>query len=199
MQNIIQNDPRIGRKQSFQLVVAELLKRWPNSSINIVETGTTRKKENENIQADGGSTVLWGIFAKLTDSRVWTCDISVENIYEARRWTKGYESNITYVVADSVGFLQNFPEKINLLYLDSRDSSEWDRSIIDPSCAHQLREAEAAIDKLADNALILLDDVPTSFRGGKSEKSIPFFLECGWCIVHHIDNQVLLSKYPGNL
>ena len=54
---------------------------------------------------------------------------------------------------DSLVFLQEFKDPIDLLYLDSLDGH-------DPIAAsnHQLEEAKASINKLHRNSLILLDD-----------------------------------------
>ena len=85
---------------------------------------------------------------------------------------------------DSLIFLNEFREKIDLLYLDSLDGH-------DPISAskHQLKEAEIAISKLHEKSLILLDD-----KGSKTNHSIKFLLTNGYKIIFETNYQVLLSK-----
>lgn len=192
--NFVRTSGLIGRKESFLFTVAEMHRRWPNQAISIVETGTTRKKTNEVVAADGGSTILWGAYASKVNGKVWTCDISPQNIEECKRWTGQYSNWVTYVVQDSVEFLSSFTDKIDLLYLDSYDTSDFDRAIIEAACVHQLKEINAANDKLKEDSLILLDDVRPNLRGGKSEFTIPFLLDKGWKIISHQAEQVLFSK-----
>lgn len=195
IERIILSDPRIGRRKSFLYTMQEVEKRWPEGKINIVETGTTRKKKDEDVSCDGGSTILWGEYALFNqESRVWTCDISEANITECKRWTWEYRHFIEYVVDDSINFLTKFDKPIHLLYLDSYDSSHHDRAIIEAACNHQLREINVIYNNLREDSLILLDDIRPDLKGGKSEYTIPFLQGQGWKIISHVAEQVLLSK-----
>ena len=200
VKRFINESPQLGRKESFLFTMEEISNRFGRQPITILETGTTRKLSHEDVSCDGGSTILWGFYASLTGSKVVTCDISKENIEECKRWTAVYFPWIEYIVADSLIFLTNYSvfndNDIDLLYLDSYDSSSWDRSIIEPACKHQLAEIQSAADKLHNDSLVLLDDVPDDFVGGKSELSIPWMLENGFVILNHCkkSKQVLLSR-----
>ena len=113
-----------------------------------------------------------------------TCDISEENINNAKIFTKGYSNYIKFYTQDSLVFLQNFNNNIDLLYLDSLAGH-------DPVAGseHQLKEAKISIKKLHEKSLILLDD-----KGSKTNLSINFFLNSDFKIIFETDYQVLLSK-----
>lgn len=146
---------------------------------NIVETGTTR---NEDDWGAGMSTTLFGDFCKKYGKTLDTVDINAEAIKLCQMITKEYKDVTNYVVGDSVEFLQNYPETIGLLYLDSFDCHETapaDAPIIMEAQAHQLKEIKAANDKLTDRSIILLDD--SGFEnGGKTELTRKYLREKGW-------------------
>ena len=192
----IMNHPLLGRKESFAFAMEEVVKRWKYLPINILETGTTRKKEHEVVAWDGGSSILFSYWAKITGGQFWTVDISEENINECRRWTEQTKENTNYIAQCSAKFLAEFQPEIHLLFLDSWDTSGNDPNTILDACNHQLREITAIYNNLRPDSLILLDDVRENFKNGKSEYSIPFLLERGWKIILHDkkNQQVLLSK-----
>ena len=155
----------------------------------IVETGTARGKTKfffvkKYNWKDGMSTPMFAEYAKFVNGTLHTCDISEENINNAKRFTKGYSNYIKFYTQDSLVFLQNFNNNIDLLYLDSLDGH-------DPVAAseHQLKEAKISIKKLHEKSLILLDD-----KGSKTNLSINFFLNSDFKIIFETDYQVLLSK-----
>ncbi len=155
----------------------------------IVETGTARGKIKyfffrKYNWKDGMSTPIFSEYASHIDGKLHTCDISKENIENAKIFTKKFASNIKYYENDSVNFLKTFPEKIDLLYLDSLDGH-------DPVGAskHQLNEAKVVIDKLHPKSLVLLDD-----KGSKTNLSIPFFIQNNFKVLYETDHQILLSK-----
>jgi hypothetical protein len=83
------------------------------------------------------------------------------------------------------------------LYLDSFDTGTPEQII--GACNHQLKEAQAAINKLGPKSLILLDDIHGSFpdfRGGKGELSIKYLTNNGWKITNYDGEakQVLLER-----
>ena len=155
----------------------------------IVETGTARGKTKfffvkKYNWKDGMSTPMFAEYAKFINGTLHTCDISEENINNAKRFTKGYSNYIKFYTQDSLVFLQNFNNNIDLLYLDSLDGH-------DPVAAseHQLKEAKISIKKLHEKSLILLDD-----KSSKTNLSINFLLNSDFKIIFETDYQVLLSK-----
>jgi len=169
-------DRSLGSRLSTIKIATALLNRSKNN--NFVETGTTRKNilshpSIEDRAADGASTVFFSHYCSVYGGKVWTCDIDAENIESCKIATKEYESLINYVVDDSINFLKNFDDNIDLLYLDSVDSS------YDFAADHQLEEIKAAYDKLNSRSIILLDDL-----GDKTTKSIPYLQSKNWCQIN---------------
>jgi len=160
---------------------------------NIVETGTIRMLDD---MAGGGySTLIYGDYAQHYNKKFWTVDILPEAIELSKKETEGFNSNTNFVISDSVEFLKNFPEKIDLLYLDSMDCPEYDEPdspALIASQEHQLNEIKAAWDRLHDKSIILLDD--NNFEnGGKCKLSVQFLIENGWTPLM-ADKQVLFIK-----
>lgn len=160
---------------------------------NIIETGTIRMANDMN--GGGYSTLLYGDYAQHYDKKFWTVDILPEAIELSKKETEGFNSHTNFVISDSVEFLQNFPEKIDLLYLDSMDCPEYDppeSPKLFASQEHQLKEIKAAWDKLHDKSIILLDDNNFT-NGGKCKLSVAYLLENGWTPLM-ADKQVLLIR-----
>ena len=160
---------------------------------NIIETGTIRALDD--IGGGGYSTLLYGDYAQYYDKKFWTVDILPEAIELSKKETEGFNANTNFVISDSVTFLKDFPEKIDLLYLDSMDcpeNDEPDSPRLLASQEHQLNEIKAAWDKLTDKSVILLDDNNFT-NGGKCKLTIQFLLEQGWTPLL-ADKQVLFIK-----
>jgi SAM-dependent methyltransferase len=160
---------------------------------NIVETGTIRALDD---MAGGGySTLLFGDYAQHYKKKFWTVDILPEAIELSKKETEGFNSTTNFVISDSVKFLEEFPEKIDLLYLDSMDCPEYDEAespALVASQEHQLKEIKAAWDKLHAGSVILLDD--NNFEnGGKCKLSVEYLLGNGWTPLM-ADKQVLLIQ-----
>tara|TARA_Y100000768_G_scaffold369284_1_gene334028 strand:- start:2597 stop:3163 length:567 start_codon:yes stop_codon:yes gene_type:complete len=156
---------------------------------NIVETGTSRGKIKffffrKYNWKDGMSTIMFAEYAKFMNGKLHTCDISKKNITNAKKFTSNFRNYVNYYIDDSVNFLINFKETIDLLYLDSFDGHNKDRA-----SKHQLEEAKASIDKLCPKALILLDD-----KGAKTNLSIDFYKNNGFKTILETENQILFSK-----
>ena len=169
-------------EETFRLSIERKLK-------TIVETGTARGKTKfffikKYNWKDGMSTPMFAEYAKFIKGKLHTCDISSENINNAKKFTKNLSFFIKFYIQDSLVFLKNFNDKIDLLYLDSLDG----HNPIAAS-AHQLEEIKIAIKKLHDKSLILLDD-----KGSKTNLSINFLLKNNFKIIFETDYQVLLSK-----
>jgi len=114
----------------------------------IVETGTTRTDNlSQMFQGDGGSTLLFADWALKHHAKMFSVDISPEAFAVTRKFFSRYRDALTTVCSDSVAFLENFHEKIDVLYLDSFDFDEKNPS---PSQEHHLKEIIAAYPKLHD-------------------------------------------------
>ena len=180
------NNPKNIRFKSFEKTFKICLER---NHKTIVETGTARGKTKFFFikrfnWKDGMSTPMFGEYAKFVNGTLHTCDISEENIHNAKIFTKKYSNFIKFYVKDSLVFLDEFKEKIDLLYLDSLDGH-------DPIAAseHQLKEVKISLNKLYDDSLILLDD-----KGSKTNLSINFLLENHYKILFETEYQILFSK-----
>jgi hypothetical protein len=106
------------------------------------------------LHSQGISTTIWTAIAQEHGGELYTVDNRPEAISECRRFTSMYR-NITYVLNDSVTFLKRFGRTIDFLYLDSLDFYD---DCKEEARRHQLAEIEAAYDKLAPGAIVLLDD-----------------------------------------
>lgn len=115
---------------------------------------------------------------------IHTCDISQENIDNAKSFTKNYSSFIKFYVQDNLIFLDEFKDKIDLLYLDSLDGND---SIA--ASEHQLKEIKISLIKLHKESLILLDD-----KGSKTNLSINYLLKNRYKIIFETEYQILFSK-----
>jgi predicted O-methyltransferase YrrM len=145
---------------------------------HIVESGSLRRPGNWYY--DGCSTYLFGEFADRYGGHVWTCDADANVIAIARGATAAFESRMTYVCRDSVQFLSDFGDAIDLLYLDSLDCpDEGDASAAQQ---HNLRELLAAFPKLSHRGIVLLDDNALQ-NGGKTRLSKEYLRDAGWLCV----------------
>ena len=155
----------------------------------IVETGTSRGKKkflffNKFNWKDGMSTLMFSEFAHFIKGELHSCDISEENINNAKNFTKDFNDNVNFYIKDSIIFLQEFHKKIDLLYLDSFDGHD-----VELASKHQFNEAKAVINKLKESSLILLDD-----KGAKTLYSKDYFIKDGFKVLAETENQLLLSK-----
>lgn len=181
-----------GRIKSFEKI-KELL---GNKKVNIVETGSVRGLEEHSRLGDGWSTYHWLEYAEKTDSNVWTVDINQHSIDMTNKLKETYFPDVktfTAVTSDSIEFLKNFTEPIDVLFLDSFDYCGDDENI--KACHnHSLNEVKAAWDKLNDHSFILIDDVFNDLWHGKGQLSIPYLLENGFELIYFMDSQVLLKR-----
>ena len=120
----------------------------------IVETGTARGKikfffiKNYNWK-DGMSTIIFAEYAYNINGILHTCDISQNNIKNAKAFTKKFNKNVKFYIDDSINFLKNFKSKIDLLYLDSFDGHDVQRA-----SKHQLEEIKVAFRYLHKDSLV---------------------------------------------
>lgn len=181
--------PQTGRNESFTKVLRTLSETF-SQPITIVETGCIRG--TDSMHGDGWSTVNWEFYSKHTRSTVHVVDISEQNV-EVSKTIVPPSQQVIYHVGDSVEFLENFDGKIDMLYLDSYDYC-GDEENVRACHEHSLREAKAAIPKMSSPSFVLIDDVFGEQYDGKGKLSIPFLVENGFEVVHHLDNQVFLRK-----
>jgi hypothetical protein len=197
IKNYIRNLPYQSRAESFLKLFDNIYKRFGDKPIIMLETGTTRGKNINDINGGGGSTIVFGKWCELTNSKLITVDINSESINDCKNSTKQFSNHIEYIEQDSVAYLRNFEKPVDFLYLDSMDTSDYNKNIIEEACRHQLKEIQNIIFNLHENSLILLDDIKNSeFKGGKSEYSIPFLLACGYKPIYYHPTccQLLLGK-----
>lgn len=189
IETAINNSPRTARSRTFDVALRELHKRFGDTPVTMVETGTIRQRYDSG---DGWSTAVWKAYAEQCGGHVWTCDISDKHMEVCREVTANSE-HVTYVVDDSEKFLRNFDKEIHFLYLDSYDTGGDEENTFN-ACFHQLKEAGMSIRKLHPSAIVMMDDVPPDFMKGKGELSIPFFLGNGFKIVNYQEPQIILSR-----
>jgi hypothetical protein len=159
-----------------------------NNGFRIVETGTTRMK---NDWGAGMSTLIFGSYCKEFGGHVTTVDISQDNMNVCREVTKEFEKYIDYIVVDSISYLTLMPTGVDLLYLDSVDCpieilTPQDTVNLNISQKHQLQEITTALPKV--NGIVLLDDNGFTLNeecilfphGGKTLLSKEYLSEQGW-------------------
>ncbi len=99
-------------------------------------------------------------------------------VWTARGITAQYNALIDYVESDSVEFLKNYMNSIDLLYLDSMDVPLHEGADRTPCQEHNLKEFQAAEPKLHRKSIVLLDDY---FGGnGKPRLCEPYMMSRGW-------------------
>lgn len=185
----------------------------------VVELGTTRSfVHGGNPGCNLSDTHYWtphkpenwdwgaGFFTRMAceslvpfNAQIHTIDICTEHIERCKVITSEFK-NIIYHVCSSEDFLLhcNFPEGIDLLYLDTGDMTP-----IEPTALLQLREAQIIVERnlVSANGIILIDDVKNSTPQmfgeksnlGKSKYSLPYLLEHGFEIIAD-EYQVILKK-----
>ena len=167
-----------GRYESIEMTLVELLKRKDNQGV-IVETGTTRLPDDWGA---GMATLVFGDFCKEHNFHLFTVDNDSNAIEIAKEVTKEFAVFTTYVVNDSIAFLQRFDQPIDLLYLDSMDCPEYDSPTspqLIASQIHQELELKAAWSKLSKDPVILLDDNQFA-NGGKTKLAKVLLKERGF-------------------
>lgn len=188
---ICNRKPVTGRDSSFYWTVGAIVNKL-GTNLVMVETGCIRNTTEESRFGDGWSTLNWEYVAKETDSVVYVVDIDENHLSKSKQIVPEGKY-IVYTKQDSIEFLQNFDKKIDFLFLDSYDYC-GDEENVRRCHVHQLNEVKAAMDKLNDKCLVLIDDVFDTNWNGKGKLSIPYLLENGFEILHLLDNQVLLKR-----
>lgn len=157
----------------------------------IVETGTARAGAR-GFDGDGGSSIIFGHWASLHNAHMYSVDIDLGALKNARSACKKYLACMDFVCNDSVEYLKKFDKQIDFLYLDSFD---FDSNDPKPSQQHHLNEIKAAYDKLTDNSIIMIDDCGEWLNeGGKGGLVIPWLLDHGWKVYIREYQAILLKN-----
>lgn len=178
------NNKKNIRFKSFEFALIEAKKR--NHKI-LVETGVARGKIKFFLfpkmnWKDGMSTMIFSDYAKDIMGELNSCDISLRNVKNAKKFTKSNINFINFFVDDSLNFLNNFNKKIDFLYLDSLDGQ------FEEASSHQLKEIQIAKKHLKLGSLVLLDD-----KGSKTNLSIDYMLKNNFSLINETNEQVLFS------
>ena len=164
------------RHRSFDVLFREISRRF--ESPTIVETGTIRAEEDWG--GAGFFTYLAAAYLAQRGGRLHSVDLSQANCQFARVWTDVFGAEIHIHCQDSVTFLTNFTDPIDVLYLDSLDTTEPNHA------EHAQRELEVGMPRLHERSLIVIDDTP--WHGGawigKGARVVPLLLSRGWRILY---------------
>jgi hypothetical protein len=176
----------------------------------LIELGTCHSFVNGGLEGcDSSDTKYWhpdqpemwdwgaGAFSlmatrALPQATIWTVDLSLEALARCQVMTKPYANQFRYIQDDAIHFLQEFPQKADLIYLDT--GYVWPP---EPTATSQLEQAQVIVERqiLRNEGRILLDDtnsmVPAEFGEPcplcKSRYSLPYFLANGF--------EIELQKY----
>lgn len=152
----------------------------------IVETGTVRQAEDTGA---GWSTWLWGLFCRSAGGVVESIDLDAGHCDFARRWTADFRDAVRITTGRGEDGLRDAQAPIDLLYLDSCDTEHPEHQQV---C---LDEFKAALPRLHDRSLVLIDDSPTVAGQviGKGGLAVPWAVRNGWRVIHQ-GYQVLLDR-----
>lgn len=173
------------RNRSFDLLFRECRERFDKPMI--VETGTIRSEEDW--PGAGFFTYLAGRYVSIAGGVLHSVDNSESNCNFARKWCEPYGDAVKIHHGDSVEFLRQFGQPIDVLYCDSLDSDQ-------PGHAeHGLAEVQAALPWLHGESLVVFDDSPTvdGKVTGKGALAVPWLVAAGWEVIH-AGYQVVLSR-----
>jgi ADP-heptose:LPS heptosyltransferase len=173
------------RNRSLDVLFREMANRFAEPTV--VETGTIRSEEDWS--GAGFFTYLAGCYLSRKGGRLHSVDINPENCAFARSWTEQFGSQVQIHEQDSVSFLSAFNRQIDVLYVDSLDTTEPNHA------QHALTEFRVAEKLLHEGTIVCVDDSPWSAGAyvGKGALLVPFLLDQGWKILY-AGYQVLLSK-----
>jgi hypothetical protein len=178
----------VDRDRSFDLLLRAMAERFENPFV--VETGCIRAEDD--FTGAGFSTYLFGAYLSRRGGQLVSVDLSEGNCRFARAWTECFGPSVCIVTSDSVAWLERCRRQIDVLYLDSMDTDV-------PGCGeHALRELQAALPRLGDRSVVIIDDTAyqaRSFRG-KGSQAVPWLLEHGWRLLD-CGHQAVLARSAG--
>lgn len=184
--------PEFGRREGIERALRLLHDRRSVEHVVIVETGTTRGDLGGGIKGDGWATLAWGWYCGKYGGIAHTIDINPVAIENCKRITAPFSDRIVYHLGESCPEIRKIAGHIDLLYLDSGD---------DPALT--LLELDAAFDKLAPTAIVMIDD--TRMGGeharGKGELACERLRAEGFRLVFGAEPsatpQVIFVRQPG--
>ncbi len=178
------------RRNTF-LKVMDLMKTIEAKTI--IETGTSREGLH-GAKSNGAATIVFGKWAKENGAFVHSVDISEDSCKNAQQEVDKQNLNEFVKIhhSDSLIFLENFKDKVDLLYLDSYDYSS-DVEVQKKSQEHHLLEFKAIESRLHQNSIVLIDDCDLP-NGGKGKLAIAYMLEKNWKIVMDAYQVLLLRE-----
>jgi len=99
----------------------------------------------------------------------------------------GSNNRVKILQMKSTDFLNNFNDKIDLLYMDHLESGE-------EACEVHLTDAKIVIEKelMQDDGIIFIDDCPKG-QVGKGKYSIPYLQKKNYQVLIH-EYQMILKK-----
>ncbi|MBS0203966.1 MAG: class I SAM-dependent methyltransferase [Planctomycetes bacterium] len=173
------------RQRSLDALLQETGRRF--AAPTIVETGTIRAEED--FDGAGFFTYLAGTFVARHGGKLHSVDLSPTNVDFARTWTAVFGERVVIHQGNSVQFLRSFTDPIDVLYLDSLDTTEAHHA------AHCQQELESASAKLHAQSLICIDDTPWQAGAfiGKGASAVPWLLNHGWRVLY-AGYQVVLER-----
>jgi hypothetical protein len=152
-------NPVRNRADNF-LYVFEYLENIPNPVI--LETGVMRPDHGDMAFGDDGcSTFLFDQFINIHGGTFTSVDINETNCNHAR---SKISNKSTVVCSDSVTFLWDYKQPIDMVYLDSFD---LDTKNPQPSQIHHLKELCSIMKNLQPHTLIVIDDHMVKDNMGK--------------------------------
>lgn len=175
------------RNRSFDVLFREISIRFDNPVI--IETGTIRAEEDWG--GAGFFTYLAGCYLSHHGGSLDSVDITPQHCAFARTWTEQFGTHVRIHEQNSLSFLKAFNRPIDVLYLDSLDTTEPNHA------QHALAEFQAAERMLHEDTIVCVDDSPWNAGAyvGKGALVVPYLLERGWKILY-AGYQVLMSKTP---
>ena len=158
------------RKRSSEFLFSqaiELVRRMGGHTI--VEIGSIRDADGQ--QSDGHSTLAWAE----SGFDVWSVDVDMR----ATQLTDGLLGDryprVSCINGDGIRFLDTFPQKIDLLYLDGPDPDGGGRRWAADAFV-------AALPRFSHRAVLLVDDTDLP-RRGKGEFAIPLAESAGFTLL----------------
>jgi hypothetical protein len=153
----------------------------------IVETGCITSPHDSR-----GSTLLLALFAASHAGELVSIDHNPDRCALAREVTGHLGPAITVLESDSVAWLSENRQPIDILHLDTCDPEQ------PGSAVHTLQETEAAIPHLHQRSIIVIDDTPYAAAGfiGAGALAVPFLLSQGWQILFSGHQTILSPTAP---
>jgi spermidine synthase len=133
--------------------------------------------------------VLFGQWAKERGASFYSIDINPKAVEASKHAVDQTGGSAIIICGDSLAFLEDFPNSIDFLYLDSFD---YDFDNPNSCQQHHLKEIQTAYSKLKPTSVVMVDDCDLP-QGGKCKLVIDFLLAKGWTI-YDIGYQVLMVQ-----